>query len=109
MMPQVLQESKEEGGGKAPREIQLARALQDFGELFCERAGRTLRTTLLGTFVLFPASFAAWRTSRCAIHLPSLSGGSGTLRSWRLGLVRAKQSILERCAVKAPDNRVHFF
>jgi hypothetical protein len=90
----------------------LARALESFGEFFSERAGRALRTIRLRrTLVLFSAPLAAWRTSGGAIHWtgrPSPSG-HGSLRSWRLGLIGPQQSIFERRAVKAPDDRVHFF
>ncbi len=61
-MIRVLQEERDKRG-KGPREIQLARALESFGEFFRERAGRALRTTLLRTLVLFSASLAAWRSS----------------------------------------------
>ena len=81
--------------------------LESFGEFFSERAGRTLRTTLLRTLVLLAASLAARRCCGGAIHLTSRPSRPRPFRSWRLRLIRPQQPIFERRAVKAANNRLH--
>jgi hypothetical protein len=98
----------------APAKMRFAKALQCFCEFFGERAGRTLRTTLLQALMLFSTALTAWGSGggSCGgtIHLTTRPGcGPGALRSRRLGLVGPQQAIFQRRAVKAADDRVHFF
>src|SRR5271154_4526936 len=96
--------------GTGSREVRLARALEGFGKLFRECAGRALRTTLLRrTLVFFSTPLPAWGSSASSIHLTRRPGRPRTFRSRRLRLVRTQQPIFERRAVEAPDDRVHFF
>jgi hypothetical protein len=104
-----LQEGKKQAG-PAPARMNSRKPLKSFGEFFGERARRTLRTTLLRTFVLLAAAFTAGRSCGGSIYLAGWSWGrSRSFRSWGLGLIGPKQAIFQRRAVKTPDDRIHFF
>src|SRR5579863_3175665 len=98
-------ESREAG---EPRQARFARALEGLGEFFCESAGLPLRTTLLRTFVLFPAPLATRRWSGSAADLAA-GARARTLGSRRLGLIGPQQTVFERSAVETADDQVHFF
>jgi hypothetical protein len=85
--------------------------LEGFGEFFGERAGRTtLLAGLLRAFVLLPAALTAWSRRGRAIHLTrSTRCRAGPFGPGRLRLIGAQQAIFERRAIKAADDRVHFF
>src|SRR5579871_600978 len=85
--------------------------LESFGELFGECAGWTLRTSLTARTLVLPAAAftpGTGRSGRSSIH-GTAGTDARTFGFGRLGLICPQQSIFQRSAIEAADDRVHLF